>query len=148
MTLPVGMGINPSAANGLQTCTDDQFGKGTGTRPAARRSRRSARSTIKSPPLPEGNLEGNVYVGQQLSRDPTSGDEYRIFVDAESARYGIDVRLVGNVSADPRHRPADDDLRRKPAGALQLLQARLRRRRHGRSSAARRPAARTRRRPR
>ena len=28
VTLPVGMGINPSAANGLQVCTDAQFGKG------------------------------------------------------------------------------------------------------------------------
>ena len=58
--------------------------------------------TIESPPLPEGDLTGNVYVGQQLSRDPTSGDEYRIFIDAESARYGIAVRLIGNVSADPQ----------------------------------------------
>ena len=29
VSLPVGMGLNPSAANGLQTCTDAQFGKGT-----------------------------------------------------------------------------------------------------------------------
>ena len=29
VTLPKGMGLNPSAANGLQTCTDAQFGKGT-----------------------------------------------------------------------------------------------------------------------
>ena len=57
--------------------------------------------TIDSPPLPEGYLEGDVFVGQQLSRDPTSGEEYRIFVDAESARYGISVRLIGKVSADP-----------------------------------------------
>ena len=29
VTLPAGMGINPSAANGLVACTDEQFGKGT-----------------------------------------------------------------------------------------------------------------------
>ena len=29
VTLPAGMGINPSAANGLVACTDAQFGKGT-----------------------------------------------------------------------------------------------------------------------
>jgi hypothetical protein len=101
VTLPVGMGINPSAANGLQTCTDAQFGKGTRNPVACPPQSKIGTVTIKSPPLPEGNLEGNVYVGQQLSRDPLSGQEYRIFVDAESARYGISVRLLGNVRANP-----------------------------------------------
>ncbi len=102
VTLPAGMGINPSAANGLQTCTDAQFGKGnrslvSGCPPQSK----IGTATIKSPPLPEGDLTGNVYVGQQLSRDPTSGNEYRIFIEAGSARYGLVVRLIGNVSANP-----------------------------------------------
>lgn len=101
VTLPAGMGINPSAANGLQVCTDAQFGKGTTNPVACPAASRIGTVTISSPPLPEGNLEGTVFVGQQLSRDPTSGNEYRIFVDAESARYGISVRLVGQVRADP-----------------------------------------------
>jgi hypothetical protein len=102
VSLPVGMGLNPSAAAGLQTCSDEQFRKqsrapGTDCPVASK----VGTVTIESPPLPEGSLSGNVYVGKQLSRDPTSGSEYRIFVDAESSRYGISVRLVGNVSADP-----------------------------------------------
>jgi hypothetical protein len=103
VALPVGMGINPSAANGLQVCTDAQFRKQSST-PGTDCPGPSKVGTVEiaSPPLPEGTLNGNVYVGQQLSRDPTSGQEYRIFIDAESARYGITVRLVGNVSADPR----------------------------------------------
>lgn len=102
VTLPPGMGINPSAANGLQTCTDAEFGKGTQAPVACPPQSKIGTVKIESPPLPEGSLEGDVFVGRQLSRDPTSGDEYRIFVDAESARYGISVRLVGNVRADPR----------------------------------------------
>jgi hypothetical protein len=102
VTLPAGMGINPSAANGLQVCTDAQLGKGTKNPVACPPASKIGTVEIKSPPLPEGTLSGNVYVGQQLSRDPTSGNEYRIFVDAESARYGISARLIGNVSADPR----------------------------------------------
>ncbi len=101
VTLPAGMGINPSAANGLRTCSDAQFGKGTANPVACPAASRIGSVTIASPPLPEGDLEGPVFVGQQLSRDPTSGNEYRIFADAESARYGISVRLVGNVRADP-----------------------------------------------
>ena len=108
VTLPVGMGINPSAANGLQVCTDAQFGKGTTNPVACPPQSIIGRAKIESPPLedeaepqPEEALEGNVYVGQQLSRDPTSGDEYRIFIEAKSDRYGISVRLIGRVRADP-----------------------------------------------
>ena len=102
VSLPVGMGLNPSAADGLQTCTDEQFGKGTRAPVACPAAAKIGTVTIESPPLPEGSLSGNVYVGKQIGRDPTSGTEYRIFVDAESARYGISARLVGNVRADPR----------------------------------------------
>jgi hypothetical protein len=102
VTLPAGMGINPSAANGLKTCTNAQFGKGTRNETnVCPPESKIGTATIESPPLPEGNLTGNVYVGQQLSRDPTSGQEYRIFIEAGSARYGIRVRLIGNVSANP-----------------------------------------------
>jgi hypothetical protein len=103
VTLPPGMGLNPSAASGgLQTCTDAQFGLGThnetnGCPPASR----IGSVSIDTPPLPDGSLTGSVYVGQQLSRDPTSGREYRIFVEALSQRYGVFVRLEGKVSADP-----------------------------------------------
>ena len=108
VALPQGMGLNPSAADGLQTCTDAQFGKGTTNPIGCPPQSVIGRARIVSPPLediserqPEESLEGDVYVGRQLSRDPASGEEYRIFIDARSDRYGIDVRLVGNVRADP-----------------------------------------------
>ena len=102
VALPAGMGINPAAASGLEACTDAEFGKGTEAPVACPPASRIGTVAIESPPLPEGSLEGPVFVGRQLSRDPASGEGYRIFVDAESARYGISVRLVGKVSADPR----------------------------------------------
>jgi hypothetical protein len=103
VTLPQGMGINPSAANGLRTCTDQQFGKGTRNPVGCPAQSRIGTVRIESPPLPEADnqLEGPVYAGKQLSRDPLSGDEYRIFINAVSPRYGVDVRLVGNVRANP-----------------------------------------------
>jgi hypothetical protein len=109
VTLPAGMGLNPSAANGLKTCSDAQFGKGTRNPVACPPESVIGRVKIESEPLrdrkkpqPEEALEGNVYVGKQLSRDPLSGDEYRIFIEAKSDRYGITVRLIGNVRADPQ----------------------------------------------
>ncbi len=109
VTLPLGMGLNPSAANGLKTCSDEAFGKGTRNPVACPPESVVGHVRIESPPLkdqtnpqPEEALEGNVYVGKQLSRDPTSGNEYRIFIEAKSDRYGIAVRLIGNVRADPQ----------------------------------------------
>lgn len=102
VTLPAGMGLNASAANGLAACSDAQFGRGTRKPIACPPASKIGTATVVSQALPEGPLSGDVYVGEQQSRDPQSGDEYRIFVDAASSRYGIDVRLIGNVLANPK----------------------------------------------
>jgi hypothetical protein len=100
VALPVGMGLNPSAADGLKTCEDSQFPL-KGRAPTSCPSQSKVGSVeIQSPPLPEGNLSGDVFVGKQLSRDPESGEEYRIFIDAKSTRYGVEVRLLGRVRAN------------------------------------------------
>jgi hypothetical protein len=104
VTLPAGMGINPSAAaapNNLKTCGDSQFVLHSTAAITCPAESRIGTATIASAALPEGNLEGNVYIAKQESTDPASGNEYRIFIDAGSARYGIDVRLLGHVFADP-----------------------------------------------
>jgi hypothetical protein len=101
VTLPLGMGLNPAAAQGLAACTDAQFGRGTRNPVSCPLASQVGTVTLVTPALPEGPLTGNVYVGEQKSRDPESGEEFRIFVDAESARYGISVRLIGNVAANP-----------------------------------------------
>lgn len=102
VSLPQGMGLNPSAANGLQACTDAQFGRGTRNPVACPAASKIGTVAIDTPPLPDGTLTGNVYVGTQQSRDPASGNEYRIFIDAESASRGLSIRLLGNVSANPQ----------------------------------------------
>jgi hypothetical protein len=104
VTLPAGIGINPSAAaapNNLKTCDNGQFVLHSTAAITCPAESKIGTATIASTALPEGNLEGNVFIGKQESADPTSGNEYRIFIDAASARYGIDVRLLGHVFADP-----------------------------------------------
>jgi hypothetical protein len=100
VTLPLGAGLNPSAAPGLQACSDAQFGKGTTKSVACPSGSEIGTVAIQTPVLPPGSLTGKVYLGSQLSRDPASGEEYRIFIDAEAPRFGQSVRLVGNVSAN------------------------------------------------
>ncbi len=101
VTLARGMGLNPAAAPGLEMCTNEQFGKGTRNPVACPEKSKIGTAAIETPPLPAGSLTGTVYLGQQLNRDPASGDLYRIFLNAVSSRYGVDVRLIGNVKADP-----------------------------------------------
>ncbi len=102
VTLPAGMGLNPSAANGLVACTDDQFNKGSRGPVACPAASQIGTVEIDTPPLPDGSLSGPVYVGNQLDRDPASGNLYRIFVVAESSRYDISARLLGKASVNPQ----------------------------------------------
>jgi hypothetical protein len=101
VTMPAGMGLNPSGSVGLQACTDAQFQKGVrvneNTCPAASEI---GSAEVVSPVLPE-HLTGKVYVGEQKSADPTSGEEFRILVEAKATNIGIVTRLIGNVAANP-----------------------------------------------
>jgi hypothetical protein len=102
VSLPLGMGLNPASADQLQFCADDQFNKGSRAPVNCPPASKIGTVSIQTPPLPPDSLNGDVFLGKQLSRDPTSGEEYRIFVDAESARFGVSVRLIGKVKADPK----------------------------------------------
>ncbi|HWJ51453.1 MAG TPA: hypothetical protein VNR42_10550, partial [Solirubrobacteraceae bacterium] len=99
LALPAGLSINPSLANGLQACTDAQLGAGTNnpvTCPAA-----SAIGTVEiHTPLLSTPLTGSVYIGQPLSDEPESGQEYRLFLDAENEVDAISVRLIGSLAAN------------------------------------------------
>jgi hypothetical protein len=101
VTMPEGMGLNPSGSNGLAACTDAQFKKGqrtyTNECPA---TSAIGSAEIDSPPLAQP-LRGTIYVGEQKSMNPASGEEFRILVEAKEPNEGIDVRLVGNVAANP-----------------------------------------------
>ena len=95
------MGLNPSAADGLQACTDAQFGKGTRNPVACPAAR--GRHGLDRDPAAAGRLADRHRLPRPAAQPrPDSGKEYRIFVDAESARYGVSVRLIGKVAADPK----------------------------------------------
>jgi hypothetical protein len=101
VSLPKGMGLNPSGANGLLACTDAQFKKGIRTYANECPAASDIGSVeVDSPPLHEP-LVGDVYVGEQKSTNPESGEMFRILIEAKSEKEGIDARLVGNLKADP-----------------------------------------------
>ena len=95
------MGLNPSGTEGLQACSDSQFKKGMRTYGSeCPEASKVGTVTIESPPL-ERPLTGDVYIGEQMSSNPESGEEFRILVEAKEEEEGIDARLVGNLQANP-----------------------------------------------
>jgi hypothetical protein len=99
VTLPEGMTINPSGADGLVACTDDQVGFGQSAPVQCPEASKIATVTATTPVLEE-TLTGAVYVGSQLSDDPESGDMFRIILALQNAERGVFVKLLGNVRAD------------------------------------------------
>jgi hypothetical protein len=100
VTLPEGMTLNPAVANGLEACTNGQFHKGETASVECHESSQVGTTTIETPDLPPGSLAGKVYVGQPESTNPESGNEYRLYIDAEAPAYGVSIRLLGHVSAN------------------------------------------------
>jgi hypothetical protein len=96
VTLPQGAGLNPSLANGLATCSDAQFAKGTNNPITCPEASKIGTIEVETPSLP-GILGGTVYTAVPLNNNPSSGDQFRVFLHVFSERFGVNVRLIGNV---------------------------------------------------
>jgi hypothetical protein len=96
ITLPEGMTMNPSAAQGLQACTPAEIGIHTAEPVTCPAGSKIGTVELNVPTLPAGSLKGNIYLGGPES-GPITGPPYTMYVDAESARYGVSVRLKASV---------------------------------------------------
>jgi hypothetical protein len=99
--LPEGMTLNPSAAAGLTACTPTQariHSETMGTDCPA--SSQIGTVSLDVPTLPPGSLTGNLYLGTGPNGGAITGPPYIVYVDAESTRYGVSVRLKGETSTN------------------------------------------------
>jgi hypothetical protein len=101
ITLPEGMTLDPSAAAGLEACTpaqarinSEEFGV------ACPAGSEVGTVSLEVPTLPAGSLTGSVYLGGPES-GPITGPPYTIYVVANSVRYGVSVRVKGEVVPNP-----------------------------------------------
>ncbi len=104
VTLPPGLTLNPSVANGLEACTDEQFAANAGVPfgdacPAASEIGTVAVETPLLPPLPGEPEDGPDQIGSAYVGQPLAGDMYRLFVTIEGR--GNSIRLKGSVKPNP-----------------------------------------------
>ncbi len=95
--LPEGMTLNPSAAHGLEACTPKQIGIHTREPVSCPAGSKVAAATFNVPGLPAGSLTGALYLGGPEGGGAITGPPFTVYLDVESARYGISVRLQGQV---------------------------------------------------
>jgi hypothetical protein len=105
IVLPEGMTLNPSAAYGLEACTvaqarihSETFGV------ACPAGSELGTVSLDVPTLPKGSLTGTMYLGGPLTGSetgPITGPPYTVYVVANSARYGVSVRLKAEVIPNP-----------------------------------------------
>ncbi len=100
VVLPEGITLNTSAASGLEACTPEQIGIGTKNPVRCPEGSRLGTVTLNVPGLPEGALQGDMYLGGPAS-GPITGPPYVIYVAAESERYGVIVRIKGTTTPNP-----------------------------------------------
>ncbi len=99
VTLPEGMAINPSAADGLQACSDAQLRVGE-SGPAECPEASKVGTVLLHTPLLAEPIEGNIYILSQESSDPESGSMYRIAIELRNDQRGIDIKVPGAISAN------------------------------------------------
>ncbi len=98
VSLPEGVTINPAAADGLSSCTEAQVGLKKEGAAQCPQSSKIGEVTIDTPVLDQP-LTGNVYQAAQ-SANPF-GSTLAIYMVPENERYGVRMKLAGEVKTDP-----------------------------------------------
>jgi hypothetical protein len=109
VTLPEGMTVDPSAADGLHACSSAQFGLGATAEPAepAACPLGSQIGTVKVvTPLLKVPLAGQVFIGEPecapcSNADAEAGHVFRLFLQSRSVERGVTLKLAGKVTANP-----------------------------------------------
>jgi len=101
ITLPEGMTLNPSAAAGLAACTPAQARIHSSVRGVACPAASEIGTvSLTVPTLPASEpLTGKLYLGGPET-GPITGSPYIVYLDAESDRYGVSVRIKGETIPD------------------------------------------------
>jgi hypothetical protein len=98
VTLPTGLAVNPSAADGLQTCSPTQIGLGNNNQPTCPEASKIASVEIETPAL-AGVLQGSVYLAAQNENPFHTLLAGYIVVDDPTT--GVLIKIPGRIDPDP-----------------------------------------------
>jgi hypothetical protein len=101
MRFPAGVAINPSGANGLAACSDEQFGLHSPSPDQCPAASRIGEVEVGTPLL-SAPLTGALYLGAPLGQGPQAAAEgkmYRVLLAAQGS--GVWVKREGTVVPDP-----------------------------------------------
>ncbi|HEY1687686.1 MAG TPA: hypothetical protein VGF95_02365 [Solirubrobacteraceae bacterium] len=103
VTLPAGEAISPSAADGLEGCTTEQIGLGSGQPAACPDGSKLGSVEIDTPLLTEP-LTGSIFLGKPECgpcnvSDDQEGRLVKLYIVAEG--HGVILKLPGRVEMDP-----------------------------------------------
>ena len=104
VTLPAGVALNPSAADGLAACSEAQIGLHSSGASECPSASKVGEVEITTPLLPH-SFSGGVYLAQQgnLAGNGSNpfGSLLAIYIAAEDPASGVIVKLAGEVKPDP-----------------------------------------------
>jgi hypothetical protein len=98
VALPTGVSLNPSAADGLQACSEEQVALSVDAEASCPEASKVATLEIKSPLLPNP-LTGEAYLAQQNTNP--FGSLVALYLVARDPVSGTLVKIAGEVKPDP-----------------------------------------------
>ncbi len=103
VTFPAGLSLSPSAADGLQACSDAQIGVGSATPGSCPDASVLGSVKVVTPLLP-APLEGQMFLGTPgcgpcSNADAADGNMFRLFIEVAGA--GVVIKLPGTVYVNP-----------------------------------------------
>ncbi len=112
VTLPAGVVLSPSAANGLEGCTPEQFSIESTSPGNCPSGSRVGEVTINSALLTEP-VKGSVFIGTPEcnpcnAADDREGKIFKLYIEAEAPNAGINIKLAGKTIAGTLETEAEE----------------------------------------
>ena len=116
ITLPEGVTVDPSLAEGIGVCSPgDLVNEKIGTTPGGGCPSDSSIGTVEvDTPLLEGTIDGQVYLAKGPYDNLAENSLIAFYIVLKNAKNGILVKLPAKVDPDPNDRATGDHGRRIP----------------------------------